>query len=109
MGDWWAMDVPGFLRTYISTYGNSEFTAKNGLFGGLAHCYGLGQAQAADPANLTHNIPDSADEECLHVRKTLGTDDSERASFTLTAMKNFIGLTDLVHVYSPPPLSPLRL
>ena len=103
MGDWWAMGVPGFLRMYVSTYRNSEFTAKHGLFGGLAHCYGLGSAQAPDLTNLTHGMPDPANDECVHVRKTLGTDDGDRASFTLAAMENFIGLTDLVHVYFLPP------
>jgi len=87
MGDWWAIDGPAFLRTYITNYGNSNFTAKHGLFGGLAHCYGL-----AHGSNVTHTS------ECDQVRKTVGTEDNEQATFALTSLKNFVTLTDLVHV-----------
>ncbi|KAF8544749.1 hypothetical protein BDD12DRAFT_906255 [Trichophaea hybrida] len=86
MGDWWAIDGPNFLQTYITTYGSSNFTAKHGLFGGLAHCYGLTHG-----SNYTHNL------ECVQVRKTLGTENSEHASFALTSLKNFVTLTDLIH------------
>ncbi|KAI5846748.1 hypothetical protein BZA05DRAFT_135229 [Tricharina praecox] len=89
IADWWTLNTPQFLQSYLNSTTAGEITEILGRFGGLAHCYGL--------VNLRGHSKSTSDaEQCSNLRAELGTDDSARAEMVLASLTNFASTFELI-------------
>lgn len=86
--DWWTIGGPQFLKAYMTDWAGTNFTEKHGVFGSLAGCYGLVKGDSKNPEDV-----------CAQLRAALGEESVEHVSFVLTAVKNFVALSDLIYVW----------
>ena len=88
IADWWTLDTPTFLQSYLNTTAVSNATGRS-RFASLARCYGL--VDLPEQSNSTAH-----DDECSNLRSELGTEDSVYAEMVLAALTNFASTLELI-------------